>query len=127
MENPYKRFNTSIKEFIRDLISSFPEYNQFRMLLMAYKFTKTLSKKHPQIFFKQIIIDKHRDEIITENFNMFDHLYIDDNIPAIIKNLIFSFKDIKFLMSKMSQENKEAIMKYLQVLVVLSDRCGNTL
>jgi hypothetical protein len=127
MDNPYKRFNSSIKEFIRDLINTFPEYNQFKMLLMAYKFTKTLSKKHPQIFFKQIIIDKHRDDIICKNFDMFDHLYIDNNIPAIIKNLIFSFKDIKFLMSKISQENKEAIMKHLQVLVVLSDRCDNDL
>ena len=123
MDNPHKRFNTSIKEFIRDLITTFPEYNQFRMLLMAYKFTKTLSKKHPQIFFKQIIIDKHRDDIIGKNFDMFDNLYIDDNIPAIIKNLIFSFKDIKFLMSKISQENKETIMRHLQVLVILSDRC----
>lgn len=123
MDNPHKRFNSSIKEFIRDLINSFPNYNQFKMLLIAYKFTKTLSKKHPQIFFKQIIIDKHRNDIIRKNFDMFDHLYIDDNIPLIIKNLIFSFKDIQFLISKISPENKEAIMKHLHVLVLLNDRC----
>ena len=54
--NPYKRFNSTIKDFIRKIISIFPEQKEFQIFLLIYKIVKSISKKTPQKMFKEYII-----------------------------------------------------------------------
>jgi hypothetical protein len=122
--DPYKRFNTSLKFFIRELIEIFPQYTIFDTCHTAYKIVKTISKKLPRNNFNDIIAINYRQLILNEDESLFDKkLDFNESLSHIsmIINELPCFKDVWI---HISAENRKIIWQHLKVLLLLSDKCA---
>lgn len=120
-------FNQKAEEFCKDLASTFPEVNEFKQLKSAMLLLKNLDEKKPREIFHKFMTQQFKDCIMSrdENFFMNDvHIHvvqvdgIDTSQWENIVNLLRS------LWIGLSDDNKDVIWKYFQVLITVSDKCN---
>lgn len=117
----YELFNEKTDELFKDLITSYPEVEQFRHWRSGLSLLKNVDNKGPQRIFKSHI-DNYREYILAKNEEFFltngsievktDQEYWNDFM-----------NHIRGMWKTLGEENKEVIWKYFHVLVVLSDKC----
>lgn len=119
-------FNQKAEEFCKDLVSTFPEVNEFKQLKSAMLLLKNLDERKPREIFHKFMTQQFKDSIMgrDETFFMNDvhnHVVqvegIDTSQWENIVNLLRS------LWVGLSDDNKDVIWKYFQVLVTVSDKC----
>jgi hypothetical protein len=126
--NPYKRFNSTIKEFIRELISIFPDQKIFRTFLLIYKIVKSISKKTPQKMCKQYIIANNRNDILNENDTFITRLnFEDESMPLAVKLVLKDTIGFYEIWKTIDEENKKIIWIHMKVIIALSDKCDQLL
>lgn len=114
-----KMFNRQLEAFVDELIGMFPEDSDFRLFKTSIGLlTKTAPRKLVELF-KQFVIDTYRELLLSRNedqlLNMdFKHLEGDVDMDIIPK--------LKQYWTSMSDGSKEAIWKYSEVLIKLSDK-----
>lgn len=110
--DPYKVFNKTSKEFIKDLIKSYPDVKNLKLIYLAFKVCKKMSKKAPCKFF-DTIIQPYKTQILNKD---------DSFINREDFNVIF-LSNIKNVVKNISEENKEHIWTYLHLLIKLMEQC----
>lgn len=120
----YTKFNETCNEFIIDLITAFPNIEQFKYLKSGFTMVSNIDSKTPQrIFSKYIEAKGYKDYILSKNEDFFLN-HEEFEVHSVRKEYWNEFIDhLRSIWKTMSHENKEAIWKYLKVLVILSDRC----
>ena len=114
-----KMFNRQLEAFVDELIGMFPEDSDFRLFKTSIGLlTKTAPRKVVELF-KQYVIDSYRDLLLNRDeqqiLNMdFKHLEGDMDMDIVPK--------LKQYWSSMTEPSKEAIWKYSEVLIKLSDK-----
>lgn len=120
----FECFNTKLDEFLKDLNVAFPELADVKVLRNGLKLATALDKKMPQIYFNQNIANVYEKHILNKNEDfLLNHDYADlttDKTNGIDLDIVGK---IKQLWCQMDEENKEAVWKYLQVLVLLNKKC----
>jgi hypothetical protein len=115
-------FNKKLQEFITELIECFPQMKELKMLRSGLQLAVTMEPYLPQKVFDEHLHDVYENSILDKDENFFlnedyqhivDTRGIDLDIISTIKNM---WKDL-------DTNNKEAIWKYLQVLVLLNRKC----
>ena len=122
--NVYKQFNSSLKYFLRQLIESFPNNKEFKVALLIYKMSKSISKKTPQKYFKEILLNKYRNylEIEDDSFlkeDMFDQ----SKLPLGIQLLCQELNGFYNTWEQIDEENKTTIWRHVKTLMNTSDKC----
>ena len=120
----YERFNEKCDEFCKDIISSFPNIDQFKYIRSGLNLIKNLDVKSPQrIFHSNIYNSKYREYILTRNEEFF--LTNDDfSIQSEKKEYWNEFIDnIRKVWQTLQVEDKDIVWKYFHVLLVLSEKC----
>jgi hypothetical protein len=123
----YEKFNENCDAFFRDLLASFPNIEQFKYIRSGVNVVKNLDIKSPQRIFNTYVSDKYRDYILTKNEEFF--LNADNiDIPGSRKEYWMEFiKYLRTIWVTLDTDNKEVIWKYFHVLLILSDKCQESI
>ncbi len=117
-------FNAKLQEFVRDLAKSFPEVEDFKMFKTGLALAIGMSATKPQQMFDVFVAQRYSKQIMER-----DEAFFDDHDFSQVTALTDDFDIVRRLRGvwdKMDAANKEAVWKYLQVLLVLNGRCKST-
>lgn len=127
MCDAYKDFNHATKHFVRDLMNSYPDMKEFKILHMAYKITKSFNKKAPQKYLHDLVLDRCKAQIMRQDESLFDMSGIDtSDLPLPARLLLSELSNIKEIWTSLDEKDKDAVWKHLKVLTVLSNRCNDS-
>lgn len=120
-------FNQKAEEFCKDLVSTFPEVNEFKQLKSAMLLLKTLDEKKPREVFNKFMSTQFREKLMTKDESFFmneahNHVVEVDGLDISQWETIVDL--LRSLWVGLSDDNKESIWKYFQVLLTVSDRCA---
>ena len=119
-------FNEKLYEFAKDLNTSFPEIEEFKQFKLGVQLAKNVSEKAIEPVFRKHI-SQFRDEIMEKNEKFFleeDYKSVMELAPE-VKGQQFdnTILKLKSLWKTLNEDNKEAIWKYLKLLILISDKC----
>jgi hypothetical protein len=120
-KNPYKNFNKAFKVFIRDLMRSYPDQSEFKLMHTGYKLLKTVNKKLPNQLFKSTF-DSYYENIRRkdDSFFMSHEFSIPDDFGMIYRAMVPVFIN----MWKGADANtREAVWQHMNHLYDLSIKC----
>jgi hypothetical protein len=122
--NVYKKFNSSLKFFIRQLVESFPNNKEFKVALLIYKMSKSISKKTPQKYFKDMLLIKYRSFLELEDDSFLkDDILDKSKLPLGIQLLCNELTDFYSTWEKIDAENKKIIWQHVKILIATCDKC----
>jgi hypothetical protein len=115
-------FNNKLDEFLKDLVSTFPEMNDIKVLRNGLQLAKTIDPKLPQSVFNEHVVDVYEQRILDkdENFFLEEECHNIANKHGLDLDIMSKLKDI---WTQLDKDNKEVIWKYLHVLVLLNRKC----
>jgi hypothetical protein len=121
-------FNQKAEEFCKDLVSSFPEVNEFKQLKSAMLLLKNLDEKKPRDIFSKFITLQVREKIMSRDESFFLTTEIQNHIVDMEQINTSDWDSIVNLLRSLwmglSDDNKDVIWKYFQVLITVSDKCS---
>ena len=128
----YKLFNDKLYEFAKDLSISFPNVPEFKHFKLGVQLGSSLDEKMIEPIFRKNVM-KYRDHIMKKDALFFLNSTFED-IAELNKEVQGFGEDhikqtiikIKNLWESLDNNNKETIWKYLQVLLILSDKCHSS-
>ena len=120
-------FNQKAEEFCKDLVSSFPEVNEFKQLKSAMLLLKNLDEKKPRDIFSKFMTQQFRESIMGRDESFFlndieQHMVQVDGVDTSQWDNIVNL--LRSLWIGLNDENKDIIWKYFQVLIAVSDKCA---
>jgi uncharacterized protein YbbC (DUF1343 family) len=125
----YKLFNKNAEDFCKELVSTFPEVAEFKQLKTALLLVKNLDERKPKQFFEKFLTSDIRSRIVSHDETFFmtqvhEQKHLVQNIDGFDESQWDSIVDmLRSLWQGLGDDNKEAIWKYFQVLIALSDKC----
>lgn len=116
------RFNETAEQFCKDLVSTFPEVNEFKQLKSGLMLLKNVNEKQPRELFQKYVASHFKDQIMSKD----EHFIMDLHNHEVLSGEVSQWDTILDLLrpmwSTLSQDNKETIWKYFQVLIAINDR-----
>lgn len=122
-------FNAKAEEFCKDLVSTFPEVNEFKRLKTALMLLTNIDERKPHEIFNRFMIDQFRDRILNKDETFFmnevhEHSHVIQHIPGADESQWDRIVDLlRSLWSSLTEDNKETIWKYFHVLIAVHDKC----
>lgn len=120
----YDLFNAKAEEFIKELITSFPDIKQFASFKSGFNFIKNLDPKTPLDFFNNYVYATYKDHIIKRNEEFF--LTTDIEISSSKEYWVEFIDQIRLVWKTLDDANKDVVWKYFHVLVALNEKCVNS-
>lgn len=126
----YRLFNKNAEDFCRDLVTTFPEVAEFKQLKTALLLIKNLDERKPRQFFVKFLTNDIRPRILSRDETFFmtevhHHKHIVQDVEGVDESQWDAIVDmLRDLWGGLESDNKEAIWKYFQVLIALSDKCN---
>ena len=121
--NNLTMFNRKLIEFLNDLCLCCPEVGSFSMLSTAVGVGIKVDPTAAQKVFHSSVVDGYGDKIKNKDETFFLQHSYDEHATTYDLQVIVN--NLKQVWKNLSNENKEAIWKHLQVLMVLSTRVQN--
>lgn len=118
-----RAFNEHFSEFMDDVIRVFPEDNNLRACKVAIVQMRKANPKLLLITFKQVFVNKYRQQICDNNIDFFINNDYSDDVGASSKPSVILDK-INMLrkpVGEMDVRDKEKTVKYVKNLMKLSD------
>lgn len=110
----YNEFNKMFKEFVNDLVNSYPDVLELKFMRAGYKVLKKISKKKPQHFFNSIFAQPYRERILARDSDFFSS-----------KDFVIDYcNGLKPIWAKVDDVNKVHIFDHLIVILAQSDKCN---
>lgn len=122
-------FNTKAEEFCKDLVSSFPEVNEFKRLKTALLLLTNVDEKKPHEIFGKFMNEHFREKILKKDESFFmnefhEHTHVMQHIPGADESQWDRIVELlRSLWSGLNNDNKEIIWKYFHVLIAVHDKC----
>jgi hypothetical protein len=122
-------FNQKAEEFCKDLISTFPEVNEFKQLKSGMLLLKNLDEKKPREIFSKFMTQQFRESIMGRYDSFFmneahEHIGHIGQIDGVDNSQWESIVNLlRTLWVGLGDDNKDVIWKYFQVLIAVSDKC----
>ena len=114
-------FNEKLVEFLKELANSFPNIDEFKKLKSGATVLMSVDPKKPRDVFNKYVANKYRSFILSKNEDFFmTHKYEIYNDSDYWENFIMLIKNVWI---GLNDSNKDAIWKYFNVLILLSDKC----
>lgn len=117
-----KKFNLTINNLIDDILLVFPDYQHLRNFKEKYNLLIKYNPKKPLIYFKDTVYN-YKDQIINKEEDYFIKKEYNTDLEKIGDNewYLDQVLNIKELWVKLSDENKETIWTYFNILIKLTD------
>lgn len=125
----YELFNNKLNEFLVDISNLYPDDTDFKVAKNSVRMLQQVNVKQVQRLFSKRLSAEYRENITSRNSQFFmDNDYADIlndkevNKDDVINNGIIV--KLKGYWGAMSEENKEKVWKYFDMLVKISDKCS---
>lgn len=106
----FKEFNKSVKLFVNDLVTTFPDIEHFKLLQASYHVTKNIHRKLPYKMTNEHLLQKYGKQIIERDESYFlSDKFTNDFWPGLVDV-------IKQLYVSLDAVNKKAIWDHLENL-----------
>jgi hypothetical protein len=121
-------FNNKLEEFLKDLINTFPEDNDFKLFKNSFSLLKQLNPKQPQQIFhkyapeyKQHILDRDDQFFLDKSYDEIQEAkqYLKSDVIADVVN------KLKGYWLQLDTSNREIVWQYLNLLIILDDKCAS--
>jgi hypothetical protein len=118
-------FNQKADEFCKDLVSTFPEVNEFKQLKSGLLLLKNVDEKKPREFFNSYVGINFRTHILEKDESFFLN-EVQNHVQGGLDNSQWQkvISLLRTLWTTLSADNKESIWKYFQVLIAINDKCN---
>jgi hypothetical protein len=120
-------FNKKMGEFLAELSTTFPEIQDLRLLKTSFTMMRSISDKTPQKLFDVHVALRFGEQILRRDesfFLAYDYTDVIANIPGVeTKESLDIVGQLKAIWHSLSDSNKEAVWKYLAVLLYLNSKC----
>lgn len=118
-------FNDKAEEFCKDLVTTFPEVAEFKKLKSGLLLLKNVDEKKPRDFFNSYVGANFKQQILSKDESFFIN-EVQNHVQGGIDNSQWQnvISLIHDLWATLSDENKENIWKYFQVLIAINDKCS---
>ena len=116
----YDLFNAKLHEFVKDLGAAFPDVEDFKLFRNALTLAINFAPTKPQKMFNKFVVCHYDTQIRArdEQFFLahdFSHLLTDDDFDIVER--------IRSVWGRMDEVNRNVVWKYLQVLLLLDQKC----
>jgi len=115
----YKKFNKSLKVFLRASIEAFPDIKEFKLCLHMYKLFKTFNIKKPCQYFKTVI-GPCKEQLMQKDEEYFCRDDINIQYSDFLQDIV---NVIKRDWSKLDADTKDIFWKHIQLMILLSSKC----
>lgn len=117
-----KKFNLTINNLIDDILLVFPDYQHLKSFKEKYNLLIKYNPKKPLTYFKDTVYN-YKDKIINKEEDYFIKKEYNTDLEKIGDNewYLDQVLNIKELWVKLSNENKETIWTYFNILIKLTD------
>ncbi len=119
--NYLEKFNNTFVEFVNDLCIAYPNDGEFHMCKMVLGTALSMNERMIYKFFMTNIIPAFEQKILARDEDFFQNKDY-SKYAAKIAGAGDLIAKIKCMWGDMPPENKEAIWKYLRVLIALAKR-----
>ena len=121
--SPYQEcFNTKLTEFLSDLVVCFPDAKDLKMFRSGLQLAINMNPTLPQKVFDEHMTEAYEKSILDRDDSFFlhedySHITETHNVDLDIINML------KGMWHTLDETNKNAVWKYMQVLVLLNRKC----
>lgn len=118
----YECFNNKLDEFLKDLTNTFPDLKDIKLLRNGVNIAKVADIKLPQQVFDQTVALKYEKQILEKDENFF----MNEDYTEVLSTHGVDFNlvpQLKEVWTSLDESNKDAVWKYMQVLVLLNKKC----
>jgi hypothetical protein len=125
-----ENFNNKLGEFLGELADTFPEINDLRLLKSSFSLMRNLSERTPQKMFDAHVAGPFGDKINRRDESFFLNFDYTDVVASIAVDSseaeqgLDIIGKLKTIWHTLDATNKDAIWKYLTVLMFLNGKCG---
>ena len=114
----YELFNRKLEEFAEELVAIYPTMMDFKVFQSSLFASVMIDKRLPQQYFYTYVVVPFEQQIMArdEEFFMQKQEYENSDLDIVSR--------LKSVWGAMNVHNKEAMWKYLQVLVYLCKQCA---
>ena len=118
----YDKFNEQLISFLKQLTICYPQISEFKKITSGLSLLKTMDKKMPAKLFKE-----HASKFEMQIKKKDEEFFINNNeyeiLDSVDKNEFLDFiNQLKIVWKDTSEENKDVIWKYLNVLLIISKK-----
>ena len=119
----YNLLNEKMIELMTNLISAFPDLNDFKLIKKGTIMLSTLDYKNPYKIFRDYVNVKYKEQIMNKDdaffLNTVEYEIYDQENKDYWKDFI---EQLKRVWVTLDDTNKENIWKYLQIFVALCSK-----
>lgn len=88
---------------------------------------KAISKKTPQKYFRDVLLNKHRKVLLEKDDAFFNSYVMDiESFPLSIQVFVKELTNISDIWKGLDSQNKEEIWKQLHTIIAASDKCDES-
>jgi hypothetical protein len=119
-------FNEKMLEFATDLCNVFPDVTEFKRFRSGVIMLQNVNPKTLETIFRTYVLLKYKDKILSKNEDFFlehNEFEIHSQKTDYWLTLI---EEIKKMWVNLDTDNKDTIWKYLQIMIILSEKCHSS-
>ena len=118
-----RAFNEHFSEFMADVIRLFPSDNNLRACKVAIEQMRKANPKLLLTTFKQVFVNKYRQQISDDNIDFFINNDYSDDVGGTLKPsmILEKINMLRKPVGEMDVGDKEKTIKYIKNLMKLSD------
>ena len=128
MPELHELFNNKLTEFLKELISTFPEDPDFKLFQASVRVIKLANEKKPLELFNSGLTPEYKENIRSRN----EKFFLDNDYSDVLSNPNLTNTDddvnnklinkLKGYWSKLDEDNKNIVWQYFTILLKICDK-----
>ena len=128
MPELHELFNNKLNEFLKELISTFPEDPDFKLFQASVRVIKLANEKKPLELFNSGLTPEYKENIRSRN----EKFFLDNDYSDVLSNPNLTNTDddvnnklinkLKGYWSKLDENNKIIVWQYFTILLKICDK-----
>jgi hypothetical protein len=128
MPELHELFNNKLNEFLKELISTFPEDPDFKLFQASVRVIKLANEKKPLELFNSGLTPDYKENIRSRN----EKFFLDNDYSDVLSNPNLTNTDddvnnklinkLKGYWSKLDEDNKNIVWQYFTILLKICDK-----
>jgi hypothetical protein len=115
-------FNNKLTEMVTELTTAFPDVSDLRLLHAGLSVMIGMSPQQPREIFHQYVAVPYGEHVLNRN----EQFLLSQDYKEVENLAVDVVGHIRDLWHRMSTEEKNAVWKYLQVLLMLNKRASES-